>query len=301
MYRKIYYIIIYLLGFIVYFSPLRALIGLSFHNQLYSHFLLIPVVSITLLVMNRKRIFTEIGYSPAVGLGVIAAGLVSYAAGIFWNQQLSQNDFLFFCMTGFVTWTIGSFFAFYGKRAFLKALFPMLFLIFMIPIPFILLDPIIGILQVGSAHVVDGIFQIIGLDYYRDGMVFEFNGVAIEIAKQCSGIRSSLAMLITSVVAGYLTLPSGWRRVVLSLTVVPITIFKNAVRITTITLLSIYVDGNFLTDSWLHHGGGIVFFAGGLVPLALVIGALRWRRKKASGHSLSQMEAEKGDSDALVG
>jgi exosortase len=145
----------------------------------------------------------------------------------------------------------------------------------------------------GSAHAVDGIFQIIGIPYYRDGMVFEFTGVTIEVAKQCSGIRSSLAMLITSVVAGYLILPSGWRRVVLSLTVLPITIFKNAIRIATITLLSIYVDGKFLTDSWLHHSGGIVFFATGLVLLVLVIWTLRWRRKKVAGQSDSQMDAEK--------
>jgi len=116
-------------------------------------------------------------------------------------------------MSGFVTWTIGSFIALYGKMAFQKALFPLLFIIFMIPIPSIFLDPIIRILQVGSAHAVNGIFKIIGIPYYRDGMVFEFIGVTIEVAKQCSGIRSSLAMLITSVVAGYLILPSGWRRV----------------------------------------------------------------------------------------
>ena len=283
LHQRIYTIIIYLLGFIVYFSPLRALIELSFHNQLYSHFLLIPVVSISLLVMSRKRIFAEMGYSPAIGLSVIAAGLVSYAAGILWSRQLSQNDFLFFCMIGFVTWTIGSFIAFYGKMAFQKMLFPMLFLIFMIPIPSIFLDPVIRILQVGSAHAVDGIFKIIGIPYYREGMVFEFTEVTIEVAKQCSGIRSSLAMLITSVVAGYLILPTGWRRVLLSLAVVPITIFKNAVRITTITLLSIYVDEKFLTDSWLHHSGGIVFFAIGLVLLALVIWVLGWRLEKASG------------------
>jgi exosortase len=271
------------LGLIVYFDPLRVLIGLSFHNQLYSHFLFIPLASIFFLVINRKRIFTEIGYSPAVGLSVIAGGLVFYAAGIFWKAQLSQNDFLFFCMTGFVSWTIGSFLAFCGRGAFQKALFPMLFLIFMIPIPFILLDPIIRALQVGTAHALDGILQIIDIPYYRDGMIFEFTGVNIEVAKECSGIRSSLAMIITSVVAGYLTLPSDWRRVVLFLTVFPITIFKNAVRITTITLLSIYVDGKFLTNSWLHRSGGIVFFAIGLVLLALVIWALRWREKRTPG------------------
>jgi exosortase len=270
----------FLLGLIVYISPLWTLIERSFHDQLYSHVLLVPVVSISLLIMSRKRTFIEIDYSPAVGMSILAAGLVSYAAGILWKQQLSQNDFLFLCMTGFVAWTIGSFIAFYGKGAFQKALFPMLFLLFMIPIPFVILDPTIRILQIGSAHTVDGIFQIIGIPFHRDGILFEFTKFTIEIAEQCSSIRSSLAMLITSVVAGYLFLPSGWRRVVLSLSVLPITIFKNALRITTITVLSLYVDIKFLTGSWLHHSGGIVFFAIGLVPLALVILVLRSAEKR---------------------
>jgi exosortase/archaeosortase family protein len=75
-------------------------------------------------------------------------------------------------------------------------------------------------------------------------MVVEFTGVTIEVAKECSGIRSSLAMIITSVVAGYPILPPpGWRRIVLCLAVVPIPMFKNAIRISTITLLAIYVAG----------------------------------------------------------
>ena len=97
MARYIYFVLVNLLGLGVYFGPLKELTALSFRSELYSHFLLIPVVSIFFLLVHRKKIFTDNDSSPYIGMCVLAAGLVSYTIGIVWNNRLSQNDFLFFC------------------------------------------------------------------------------------------------------------------------------------------------------------------------------------------------------------
>ena len=145
----------------------------------------------------------------------------------------------------------------------------------MIPIPTVILDPLIRILQVGSAHFTYAIFKIIGIPVFRDGMIFELPGIAIEVAKECSGIRSTLALIITSVIIGYLFLQSSAKRIILVLTIFPLTIIKNAIRITTLSLLAVYVDKSFLTGSFLHHSGGIIFFLIALVLLAPFLFFLR--------------------------
>ena len=115
-------------------------------------------------------------------------------------------------------------------------------------------------------------------------MTFQLPGIAIEVAKECSGIRSSLALFITSLLAGHMFLKTTWRKVVLVLVIIPLTIFKNAVRITTLSLLAVYVDKSWLTDSWLHKGGGIVFFVLALVFFAPVLWALA--RSESDGRRL---------------
>jgi len=94
------------------------------------------------------------------------------------------------------------------------------------------------------------------------------------VAEQCSGIRSSIALIITSVLAGYLFLKSGWSRLILVLSFFPITVFKNGMRIVTLSLLASYVDMRFITGSWLHKSGGIPFFAMGLALMAPVLWVL---------------------------
>ena len=107
-------------------------------------------------------------------------------------------------------------------------------------------------------------------------MVFELPGIAIEVAKECSGIRSSLALIITSLIAGYMFLQTGWKRIVLVLAIFPLMLIKNAIRITTISLLAVYVDKSFLTGSFLHSSGGIFFF---LIALALLAPFLLYLKK----------------------
>jgi exosortase len=165
---------------------------------------------------------------------------------------------------------------FFGPKAWRAGAFPLVFLLFMIPIPGMILDPIVSLLQRGSAEVSHGFFRMIGVPVYRDGFLFNLPGLTIEVAKQCSGIRSSISLLLISIITAHLFLKRGWSKGILCLSVVPITIFKNGVRIVSLSLLAAYVDRGIL-ESELHRSGGILIF----VLALLLLGGVLWVVKKA--------------------
>jgi exosortase len=178
---------------------------------------------------------------------------------------------------------IASFVFCYGIRASHAAIFPLLFLFLAIPIPTVLLGKIILALQNGSATMTYGLFKFLHVPVLRQGVKFSLPGVDIEIASECSGIRSSLALFITGTVAAHLFLRSNWRKVVVAVLTVPIAIFKNAVRIVTLSLLGVYVDPGFLTGK-LHHQGGVVFSLLSLAMFAPLLFAFqRWEKQVPSG------------------
>ena len=113
---------------------------------------------------------------------------------------------------------------------------------------------------------------MLGIPYYRDGFIFGLPHLTIHIAEECSGIRSTLSLVITSLVAGHFFLRSWWGRSVLTMIVVPLAIIKNAFRIVGLSLLANYVDPSFITDSALHRYGGIPLF---VVSLAILL-SLAW-------------------------
>lgn len=144
----------------------------------------------------------------------------------------------------------------------------------MIPIPEVILRPIVRFLQTGSAEVSYWVIRSVGVPIFRDGFLFTLPGLTIEVAEQCSGIRSGISLFLVGILAGHIFLKSGWRKLALAAAVVPITIAKNGLRIVTISLLGAYVDRQVLSGP-LHRAGGIPFFLVALVLLAVVLWALR--------------------------
>ncbi len=108
----------------------------------------------------------------------------------------------------------------------------------------------------------------------REGIVFHLTTVNIEVARECSGIRSSIALLILAVLAGHFVLEGVWRKLVFVLIGIALMIVKNAIRIVTLTLLANYVEPGFLFGK-LHREGGVVFFLIGLLLLWPVLWLLQ--------------------------
>ena len=245
-------------------NVLVALVNLSRENATASHHVLIPFVTLGLMYQRRDSIFATVRSDWALGGGVILAGLAILLSERF--NLRSDHASLSVMVGALVLMFVGGFLLFYGRDAFRAAMFPLLFLGFMIPVPSVVLDSATQFLKTASAEAVAGLFTLTGTPYHRQGFVFSLPTVAIEIADECSGIRSSIALLLTSLLAGQAFLKSWWRRALLVAVVFPLAILKNGIRIVTLSLLAMHVDPGYITGQ-LHHEGGIVFF---LVTLAIL-------------------------------
>lgn len=167
----------------------------------------------------------------------------------------------------------------YGWAQFTRARFPLLLLFLAVPLPAGLILALVTALQHGSADAAYGLFRLFRVPVVRSGLVFSFSNLEIEVAQECSGIRSSTILLVTTLVLAYLFLRSGWTRAVAVIATVPVAVAKNGVRIFTLSVLGEYVSTSWLEGS-LHHQGGFVFFALGMGLLILLIGLLRKAEQK---------------------
>jgi exosortase len=276
--QNLWFLLFWFLSLVPFHAPLRSLVSLSFQDERYSHVVMIPFISLLLLWLERRRIFLESDYCSVVGTPLLLLGVVVYSIGKVRTPALGLNDSLSVMVFGMVLVWIAGFVLCYGTRSFRAALFPLFFLLLMIPIPTLVLDNTVLALQEGSSQMTYALFKLLGVPVFWQGFKFSLPGVEIEIAKECSGIRSSLALFITGILAAHVFLRSGWRMVVLSLSTIPLAIFKNAVRIVTLSWLGVYVDRSFLFGR-LHHQGGILF---ALIALAIFVPLLFALQKSES-------------------
>jgi exosortase len=268
------FLLVCILPLALVWGSMGLLFKLVLENDSFSQIPLIPLISLFLIYEQRMTIFAEVSFGWILGAALVVPGMILLGMARLNSWQLGSINLVSLLMLAVVFIWLGAFALFFGTRAFRTACFPLLFLLFMVPVPEPLLSKTIFLLQAASSGMAEAFFRIAGVPYYRQGFVFELPGVAIRVAEECSGIRSTLALLITTVLASYLFLKSSWRRLLLCIAVVPIAIFKNGLRIATLSILSIYVNPGFLSGN-LHRRGGIVFFIIALLPMALLLKLLQ--------------------------
>jgi exosortase len=260
-----------------FWQPLAALYSLTQEQEHYSHIVLIPWLSLYVLYLDRKAIFASREWSPWLGSLLIGLGALGY-----WRADPATfaADQLSMMILAWVVICWGVFLLCYGIGPVRKISFGLFFLLCMVPLPANLLNAIIVFLQQSSAEVTDVVFSLLGVPVFRQGFVFSLSNFTIHVAEECSGIRSTLSLIITSLVAGHFFLRSAWGKMGLVAVVVPLAIVKNAFRIVGLSLLANYVDPTFITNSALHRSGGIPLFLLSLVVLFSLVWLLRRSERK---------------------
>jgi exosortase len=239
---------------------------LALNQDAFTYIPLVLMLSVEFLYLRWHSVRSLATYSVAAGvpLLVIAAGIA--LGGYFWSSPLPDDASLSVRMAALVVWWVGAFTLCFGRKASRIALFPLVFLFAVVPLPAAVLDWIVPQLQSGSAWSAMALFRLFGVPVVRDGMFLNLPGLTLQVATECSSIRSSLMLVVTTMVLAHLLLRSFWRKVLVVAVAIPLSVAKNGLRIFVLAILGTRVDPGFLTGK-LHRQGGIIYF---LIALSVI-------------------------------
>ena len=266
-----------------FYYPIYQWFQFSMQDDLHSHLPLIPLI-VGLMVRSQLSSLSTNEVSrylrwPGVlmilgGIGMIAGCYVPFLP----LRDISIIDKLPLIIFGLYTLFVGGVFLLVNQVCLRQLIFPLAFLILAVPIPSVFVTFFENALQHGSAEMAYFLFQICGMSVFREGTFFKLPGFSMEVGPQCSGIRSSMVLFISSLVAAHWFLNSTRHKVIIAIFAIPLGIFRNGLRIWVIGMLCVRI-GPHMIDSPIHHKGGPLFFIISLIPLfALLV----WLRKRGS-------------------
>jgi exosortase len=261
------------LSLLLFARPVYELFQLANQDETASHILLIPFITMWLLYTERKQLRTAAVFSIWPAAAFLVPSLLMAVLSLNCQSCTPKTRLSGYALSLVLMVVAGFIFAL-GEAVAKSSWFALAFLLFLIPIPELFLGKIIYGLQAGSAAVAELFFNLSGAPVLRQGFVFRLPKMSIEVAQECSGIRSSLALLILALLVAHFSFRPFWKKLAFVAAGLCMMLVKNGIRIATLTLLANYVNPAFLTGR-LHHQGGIVFFLIGLALLLPVYWALR--------------------------
>lgn len=260
--------------------PLIATLTLAWRDDQYTHILLILPIVASLIYQDWRDLRTRARQDLRLGLTLLASS--AFIASFLWSRPASFTTDLRLSISMFalVTWWVGAFLLCFGTLVARAYLFPLCFLFGLVPLPQAVLDVIIRMLQQGSSLAAYSLFTVAGVPAVRNGVMLSVPSLTIEVAKECSSIRSSLMLVMTTLVLAHLLLKSPWRRALAVAVAIPVSVAKNGLRIFTIVMLGTRVDPGYLNGR-LHRQGGVIFFAISLIVVGVLLLIMRRREHRA--------------------
>ena len=254
---------------LLYFHVVPRMVGDWYTDENYSHGFLIPFISAYLLWTRKDelRAAAAEGVGSRWGLGFVVFGLVTLVVGMAGAEFFLQRSSLIVLLVGGVWWL-------WGFKLVRVTLFPLLFLFFMIPLPYLIYDAVAFPLKLFAARVATASLTLVGIPVFREGNIIQLTGQTLEVADACSGIRSLVSLIALGVVYAYFTEEVTWKRVVLVVATVPIAVVANALRVTGTGFLTQYVSPR-AAEGFFHTFSGWLVFVAAFALLFFVGAALK--------------------------
>lgn len=261
----------------LYGPTLIHLVRQWWHDPNFSHGFFVPAFSAFVVWQGRTRL-AQIPLKPSwTGAGILALALAVLVIGQTGAELFLARLSLLLLLSSLIV-------LFLGWNHLRALLFPLAFLVLMIPIPTIVFNQITFPLQLLASWLSAGVLQWLGVPVLREGNVIVLPAMALEVAEACSGVRSLMSLATLAVIYGYLMDRNIAVRVLLAVASVPIAVVANGSRIVGTGLLVQYWDPD-KAEGFFHTFSGWLIFVVSLIMLYLLHQVLRvmWRESDVAG------------------
>jgi EpsI family protein len=266
--------------FLLYAPLFPALTRDWYEHENFSYGFLIPFIVLYLLWQERELLRPlPIRATPLGALSLLSAlaiGLIGKVVADQFTMRLS----MVLALGGLVHLLL-------GKRYLKALLFPLAYLLLMIPPPYLFVKQIAYHLRVFDAALAAGVVQALGIPIYRDSYFLHLPNITLEVADVCSGTASLFAMIaLGTIYARFLPVRLHSKAVVMAGTIV-FPVLANLFRIILVSA-SVYYYGPVMLGAFFHHFTGTFTFLLSLMMLLFLGEVLRRKdQSKVFGEALS--------------
>lgn len=224
----------------------------EWHNPEYGHSYFIPLISVY-LIWQKRYVLRGIPWQRSwLGLCLVVIGLGLSVVG-------ELSTLFVIVQYAFVITLIGAVLALTGWRVTKVLWAPLLFLLFMVPLPDFLYQQLSGRLQLISSELGASIIRAFGISVFVEGNVIDLGVYQLQVVEACNGLRYLFPLMTIAFIAAYFYRTSVWKRMVIFVSSIPIAIIMNSIRIGVIGLLVEYAGTN-AAEGFLHFFEGWVVF-----------------------------------------
>jgi exosortase D (VPLPA-CTERM-specific) len=248
---------------IAFHSALLELVRRWRVQEEYSHGFLIPLVAAWLLWTRRGALFASIGRPTWASALFIVLAMIMHTLGLL-------SAIFIFSQLAFIVALLGIIMAVGGFSLLRATFFPVIFLIFAIPLPYFIDANLSLQLQLISSQLGVFFIRLFQIPVYLDGNMIDLGSYKLQVVDACSGLRYLFPLLSLSFLAAYLFNAPIWQRSLVLLSSIPITIAMNGFRI---GMVGVSVDrwGTQMADGALHFFEGWIIFVASAILLTLEV------------------------------